>query len=364
MNLQNGKYMKHLRRTGLVLAFMALTSVTVQAQYVTTHAKASMPSQQNGIYYSLPRTVLQLDFVIEETQSFEGPYSNYVSYIGAEDYVSEDSKEYKIKEVQLHVTAEADPNATFFIALTTKKDDKTNFCLTPQGILQGVGMDCQPIVSEKAHASTPEAQNQVDGVTFKYQYGAGNGRGEEQMARSAAEMISKIRDEKLKLITGFQETAFSLDTYRQMNADLDVMENDYLSLFVGKKLTRTYTKTLYVIPNKEVPSQSIAKFSTEDGLTAGTAGPGSVITVQMVSMQTTSSFNTPSQSAVESLSLENKLFYRIPEIANIKVNMGGNTLLECRETVAQYGVFMLAPLGKTKLALDPQTGQIISLGME
>ena len=132
MNLQNGINMKQLKKAGLVMAFLALTSVTVHAQYVTTHAKASMPSQQNGIYYSLPRTVLQLDFIIEETQSFEGPYSNYVSYIGAESYVLEDNKEYKIKEVQLHVLAEADPNATFFVAMSSKKDDKPNFCLTPR----------------------------------------------------------------------------------------------------------------------------------------------------------------------------------------------------------------------------------------
>ncbi len=364
MNLQNGINMKQLKKAGLVMAFLALTSVTVHAQYVTTHAKASMPSQQNGIYYSLPRTVLQLDFIIEETQSFEGPYSNYVSYIGAESYVLEDNKEYKIKEVQLHVLAEADPNATFFVAMSSKKDDKPNFCLTPQGILRGVGIDCPLEPQEKAHTSLLESPSYPDEVTFKYQYGAGNNRGEEQMARSAADMISKIRDEKLKLVTGFQETAFSLDTYRQMYSDLEVMENDYLSLFIGKQLTRTFIKTIYVIPNKEVPNQTVAKFSTDDGLTAGTAGPGTAITVQTQSMQTTANFNAPSQSAVESLNLENKLFYRIPEIANIKVNMGGNALLECRETIAQYGVFMLAPLGKTKLALDPQTGQIISLGME
>ena len=79
---------------------------------------------------------------------------------------------------------------------------------------------------------------------------------------------------------------------------------------------------------------------------------------------TTSSINEPSPSSVETISNENKLFYRIPETANVKVIMGSEVLLEQRETIAQYGVFMLAPLGKTKLALDPNTGQIIGMEMK
>ena len=356
--------MKQMRSLCLFLAMMVLGGGTIQAQYVTTHAKASLPGQQNGIYYSLPRTVLQLDFVIEETELFEGPYSDYVSYIGAEDFVVEDSKEYKIKEVRLQTYAEADPNATFFIAMSPKKDSQTTIHLTHNGILQGVGLESFEAVQETLPENTSLYQGSSETVKFKYQYGANGARGVEQMARSAADMITKIRDEKLKLITGFQETAFSLDTYREMYNDLEEMENDYLSLFIGKKQTKTFVKTLYVIPNKEVPTQSIAKFSVDEGLSAGTSGAGSVITVQTQSLQTTSTINAPSQSAVESLSLENKLFYRVPEIANVKVNLGGQTLLERRETIAQYGVFLLAPLGKTKLALDPNTGQVVRIGME
>lgn len=354
--------MKHFKRFCLLLAVTALGCGNIHAQYVTTHAKATLPGQQNGIYYSLPRTVLQLDFIIEETQLFEGPYSEFANMVGANDYVIEDGMEYKIKEVVLHPVAEADPNATFFVAMSSKKDAKTNFCMTPQGILQGVGIECPiPTCKEVAPILPKEASNDIN---FKYQYSTMGGRSVDQLARSAADMINKIRDEKLKLITGFQETAFTPDTYRQMYADLDAMENDYLSLFVGKRITKTVTKTVYVIPNKDVPTLSVAKFSSEEGFSIGTNGPGSVITVQTVSLQTIATINAPSQSAVESLKLENKLFYRIPEIATVKVNMGSQLLLEQRETIAQYGVFMLAPLGKTNITLDSHTGQVINLGLE
>lgn len=352
--------MKNFHRilAALILTFGMLGNVS--AQYVTTHAKAATPGQQNGLYYALPRTVLQLDFLIEETQLLRGPYSDYASYIGAHDYITSDETVYRIESLTMTPRAEADPNATFFVAINPKKGDAAKFTLTSKGILQGVGMDELPLVEETPVANRPATTQ--ESPEFKYQFGGS--RNLEQAARSAAEMIGKIRDEKIKLMTGFQETAFTFDTYRQMYADLDAMEQDYLSLFMGKRVTKTYTKTLYVTPNKEVPSLSVAKFSAEDGFSAGTSGYGDLITVQTQSLQTTGTINAPSQSAVESLSIENKLFYRIPETTQIKVMMDGEILLEQRETVAQYGVFMLAPLGKMKLALDPKTGQLIQMGME
>ena len=86
--------------------------------------------------------------------------------------------------------------------------------------------------------------------------------------------------------------------------------------------------------------------------------------MQAISLNTTGNINEPSQSAVESLSHENKLFYRIPETVNVRLTIGNETKIDRRETMAQFGVFMLAPLGRNKMTLDPNTGQIISMGME
>ena len=352
--------MNRLKSAILLLAVMAIGIGNATAQFITSHAKVVMPGQQKGIYYALPRTVIQLDFGIEETELLEGPYSDYVYMVGADDYIMEDAMEYRIADIVMTTYAEADPNATFFVEMNAKKGEPTGFQLTSKGILQGVGMECQPTIELPEKVVEPKQYSQQD-RSFKYQYGS-KGRSREQMAYAAADMISKIREEKIKLLTGFQETAFTLDTYRQMYADLDQMENEYLSLFIGKRIVNTVVKTVYVTPSKEVPSQTIAKFSPEEGFSTGVAGSGDVITIQAISLKTTGSINEPSTSAVETIRHENKLFYRIPETANIKVSMGGKVLLEQRETIAQYGVFMLAPLAKTKLALDPNTGQII--GME
>ena len=123
-------------------------------------------------------------------------------------------------------------------------------------------------------------------------------------------------------------------------------------------------KTVYVIPNKEVTSQTVAKFSETEGLTLGTSGTGSMITVQTLSLNTTAAINAPSQSAVELMTYENKVFYRIPEMANVKVTCGNRTLLEDRVTVSQLGALLTAPISNMKLVFDTATGQIVNMKMQ
>ena len=115
--------------------------------------------------------------------------------------------------------------------------------------------------------------------------------------------------------------------------------------------------------SKDVPLQTVGSFSKDSGFTTNLY-EGDNITVQAISLQTTGNINALSQSAVETISHENKLFYRIPETVYLKVSLGDDTLVERRETLTQFGVFMLAPLVHTKMLLDPNTGQIISMGME
>ena len=188
--------MKHFRIALILLAVMVL-GLTANAQYVTSHAKIAMPGQQKGMYYALPRTVIQLDFIIEETELIEGPYSEYVHLVGADDYVDGDGKEYRLAEVRMSTFAEADPNATFFVAMNPKKGEGMTFSLNSKGILQGVGVDPTPEPTKAPLTSQLSPLTSSD-RTFKYQYGSNGMRSEEQLARNAAEMINRIREEKIK----------------------------------------------------------------------------------------------------------------------------------------------------------------------
>ena len=184
------------------------------------------------------------------------------------------------------------------------------------------------------------------------------------LAKEVADKIAEIRKAKFYLISGDVEVASNPETFNAMYKKLDDMEKEYTSLLLGKRVTKKVVKTVYVIPNKEVPTQSVAKFSEIEGLTVGTSGSGSIITVQTLSLGTTAAITAPSQSAVESMTYENKVFYRLPETANVKVTFEGDTLLEDRVVVNQLGALLMAPVTNTKLTFDTETGQIVNMRMQ
>lgn len=352
----------------LVLFALAFMGSQVQAQFTTTFAKNVTPGQHNGVYYSLPQTMLKLDFVIEEIRLEKGPLSEYASnYFEMEDVVEKASTEYNLLDVKMSTVTSPDPNALFFVTMSSSRGGKTQFDMLPNGIIRGVGIG--NAIDAEVEMPSPNKEPQPcilkeDEVNEGFIPLMQAGKSNAQMAKEVADKIAEIRKEKFFLITSDGATASNPETFNAMYEKLDAMEKEYTSLLLGKRVSRKVVKTVYVIPNKEVPEQTIAKFSGINGLTMGTAGSGSKITIQTLSLNTLAAINAPSQSAIESMSYENKVFYRVPETAQVKVTCGNVTLLEERVTVNQLGAILMAPLTNTKLVFDTETGQIINMRMQ
>ena len=354
--------------TKLSLLLLALAfGGQLHAQFTTTFAKNVTPGQQNGLYYSLPQTMLKLDFIIEEAQLVKGPLSDFASnYFEMEDYVEYESTEYTLLDVKMTTVATPDPNALFFVTMTgARGGSKLQFDVLPNGIIRsvGVGNDTeteypQPIAQEKPQC----CEEDLDSEEFIGLMTAGKTNA--MLAKEVADKIVEIRKSKFYLISGDVEMASNPETFNAMYKKLDAMEKEYTSLLLGKRVAKKVVRTVYVIPNRELPTQTVAKFSETDGLTVGTSGMGSMITVQTLPLNSTAAINAPSQSAVESMTYDNKVFYRIPEMANVKVSCEGETLLEDRVVVSQLGAMLMAPVTNTKLTFDTETGQIVNMRMQ
>ena len=357
-----------MNRNVTKLLFVLLASTVMcgqlQAQFSTTFAKNVTPGQLNGLYYSLPQTMLKLDFVIRETVSEKGPYSDYADmYFGGVDYIDYDQVSYELLDVRMTQQAAPDPNATFFVSFTSGRGgSKPEFAVLPNGIIRGVGNNLDlselPSVAEQP-TCTPQTEQAAGFLMLN-----SSGKSNAQMAKEVADKIEEIRKSKYYLISGDVEMASNPETFRTMYEKLDELERQYTSLIVGKQTVKTVVQTIYVIPNKETPTQTVAKFSEIDGLTSGTSGVGNPIVVLTLPLNSTAAINAPSQSAIESMTYENKLVYRIPEVANIKVTCQGKTLVEERQTVNQLGVLLMAPMQNATLMFDTETGQIVNMKMQ
>ena len=353
-------------RLSLLLLALALGG-QLHAQFTTTFAKNVTPGQQNGLYYSLPQTMLKLDFIIEETQLVKGPLSDYAAnYFEMEDYVEYESTEYTLLDVKMTTVASPDPNALFFVTITgARGGSKLQFDVMPNGIIRsvGVGNDAETVSPQPVAKEQPKCcEEDADSEEFIGLMSAGKTNA--MLAKEVADKIVEIRKSKFYLISGDVEMASNPETFNAMYKKLDAMEKEYTSLLLGKRVTKKVVRTVYVIPNRELPTQTVAKFSETEGLTVGTSGMGSMIVVQTLPLNSTAAINAPSQSAVESMTYENKVFYRIPEMANVKVSCEGETLLEDRVIVSQLGALLTAPVTGSKLTFDTETGQVINMRMQ
>ena len=358
-----------VKKFAFSLLALTLMGGQLHAQFTTTFAKNVNPGQQNGLYYSLPQTVLKLDFIIQETKLVKGPLKDYASnFLEMEDCVEYETTEYQLLDVKMTTEANPDPNALFFVNFTSVRGGSgIEFDLTPDGIIHSVGIGNsvietveKPMVDKEAPKCCHEAvENNEDFIGL-----VSAGKTNAQLAKEVVDKIESIRKAKFYLISGDVEMASNPETFNAMYQKLDEMEMEYTSLLVGKRISKKVVKTVYVIPNKEVTTQTIAKFSEKDGLTLGTSGSGDMISVQTLSLNTTAAINAPSQSALESMSYENKVFYRVPEVVNVKVMVGGATMLEDRLMVNQLGAVLMAPIGSSKLFFDTKTGQIVNLRMQ
>lgn len=349
------------------MAFTLAFGTAVNAQVTTTFAKNATPGLQGGLYYALPQTLLRLDFTIEETDTEEGTYADYASrYLGVADYV-ESGSAYKILEVKMVPVSVPDPNATFYVAIGTGRGAyNVDLDVNEQGIIRSIAAG-NAINDGYEHPENVVSQPEQKVESVKSDKGifiSTVGKTDDQVAKEIAAKIEALEKAKYDLITGFVEVSYSAETLQKMLDEIDAMEEEYKSYFLGNRTVKTYVQSVYVIPNKEITTMTVSKFSEDEGLSVGTTGSGSPISVQTLPLNSTANINAPSQSAIESMSYEGKVMYRVPDMANVKVMLSRDVILEDRVTVNQLGVILMAPVANTRLIFNTETGQISNLRMK
>ena len=99
------------------------------------------PLSKEGIFYSLPRTVVKVDVRIDRVENFRGPYADFaLRFLGLKNVISANSIEYRISEISITTYPEPDPEQYYFIELGDKisKGEKDGLLsLSDAGLILG-----------------------------------------------------------------------------------------------------------------------------------------------------------------------------------------------------------------------------------
>lgn len=363
----------------LLILILAILSLNLEAQFVTTHAKNIAESQEDGIFYYLPRNMVRLEFVVEETNYYVGPYAEFASKLmGVTDYIKEQKTDFKIKDVDIQLVSEADPDAIYCISVDEKnKEPMPGVILDDDGVILAFGFDSIPTTmkiirnsfihndlkyNDKLGVSFVEIlDDEIEIVDDDDEEGGGAKKiTKEEKAKEALKRISKIRNSYFELISGFLEVPFG-DVTTDMAESLKSLENEYVSLFKGKTVKNTYKKVIYFKPetNQANSAVTIAKLSATDGIVDAN-GKGEQIKIQFETANSLANVSQISDNA-KTNSQNNRLFYRMPAITNVKITLGSQTIAEKQLIISQFGKIRVVSAKNNKLLFNPNTGQVISV---
>ena len=364
---------------------------TACSSYDVLHIKERTEAPQSaGFYYSLPRSVVTIDITVTRIDRISGPYAKYASkYLGIKNPVLQNKTYYELSDISINTFAEPDPEQYYFVNLKKYRPIKAKsmmIALSESGLIQDLNDNSDKKVEQDKHERNN--RKQIDySETFKYFADANLieridtiieqismdtvtvekrtlkrrmvEKSMEQKAKEAADFITKIKEQRLDIITGAQEVPYSEATVKFMSEELEKMEKEYMKMFVGVTETEILHFRYYYLPQSNLYTASIPlfKFSLSGGIVGEDNAEGEMVYIHIDRARNTQNL----ESFVEKNS-DNKnkhgFYYRIPESAKFTIKQGSTLKAEASFLIAQFGVVTSLPAKYSKIQFYPNSGAI------
>lgn len=382
--------MKHYFLMFIICSLLIAYQTEAQIN-VTSVSSRSVKPEKNGVFFSLPRKMIKVSVTVKEIENMKGPYAEYAEQLmGISNPIMQNTKEYELVDIKMETLVEPDPEQIFFIEIDDKSSkEEKNFSvnLTSNGIIRSINgissaKEAQLIKEEYkvitqedlfSMSVNPSLYHKVDTIirivtvdtnTVKKRFFNTyfEEKSTEIKAREAADMVSRIREGRFNLLTGYQETNYSPETMKYMDEKLQLMVQEYISLFKGLKTEMLNTYTFYLIPDPNKLNQVVCKFSKESGISDATDNKGREVILNIRRSGTLTQMPNWASSVVDAKST--LIPYRIPEMVRLSVNYLGKIYDEQLIALPQFGIVSRVPFVKSKIEFDPQTGCVVKIYYE
>jgi hypothetical protein len=382
--------MKHYFLMFIICSLLIAYQTEAQIN-VTSVSSRSVKPEKNGVFFSLPRKIIKVSVMVKEIENMKGPYAEYAEQLmGISNPIMQNTMEYELVDIKMETLVEPDPEQIFFIEIDDKSSkEEKNFSvnLTSNGIIRSINgissaKEAQLIKEEYkvitqedlfSMSVNPSLYHKVDTIirivtvdtnTVKKRFFNTyfEEKSTEIKAREAADMVSRIREGRFNLLTGYQETNYSPETMKYMDEKLQLMVQEYISLFKGLKTEMLNTYTFYLIPDPNKLNQVVCKFSKESGISEATDNKGREVILNIRRSGTLTQMPNWASSVVDARST--LIPYRIPEMVRLSVNYLGKIYDEQLIALPQFGIVSRVPFVKSKIEFDPQTGCVVKIYYE
>lgn len=323
---------------------------------------------EGAIVYSLPSTTIAFKVTAEHEAYVAGPYAPYAKkYLGID--VRQGSGDfYTIKSIEMVPYVEADPAVSAAINLSGSRSAPANFlnfcsqglvvlsdgytgkptawrfpsAVNSQEFLKGstsnIGSTTttlyKSVVGEEGLEKVPVKQTQTVEKSL------------EQKAEETAQMIFKLRQNRIDIVTGNTDATYSGEAMAATLQEIARLEAEYMSMFIGKSAKDEQCAVFDVIPSASAPKQMYIAFRLSDtqGLLPANNMQGRPFVLELVADGEAIAPTAVSEAA---LSTKGRVAYRKPVTVTAKLMDGQKVLMQNRIPVYQFGKILSFPIDVT-----------------
>jgi hypothetical protein len=292
-----------------------------------------------GIQYVLPKTVLKVTIEYSETTQKAGPYAKYASrYLGINDseVVPENQAYYTLDKVFVTETGVPNKDQSYLVLFKSKTTAPFVY-LTEDGMLCSINAEYRPDSSpEKGNTvAVPSSDllkiNPQSIYTEEY-LRAGS---VSKMAEVAAKNIYKIRESRQDILTGEVENVpKDGEAMKIILGNLDAQEKLWTELFTGSSETVKHSKQLVIEPVAEIKKEILFRFSKYAGVVDSDDLSGNPVYWDLKDLKTV---NIPEPDPKKKAKEPQSLVYNIPGKADIDIYTATKKLYVTTVNVTQFG---------------------------
>lgn len=335
---------------------------------VVTPLSGNIVLSDGALVYALPLSVLDVTIDADRIIERPGPYSRYAEdLLGLKDVIKNEREYWKISRITIKSHSEPDPSE--FYVIEASSIFQTNVLAMKKA---GLVMDLNPEIYNKLEETGLGILDEKEGsrlldmgadeyfqerrdtvykvinvdtafVRIPYLIEKKQKLTYEQLAEKAARRLMEMRDGKHAILTG--ETSVFPQNEVAIN-EMNRLEKEYTDLFAGKLFREAHSFAYQLIPGRDMIGKivTLCNFSEENGPVPSSDKSGTPVTVEFISEMKTKPLSLITRNPSDSRkALNDKLFYRYPDVAKVKITYGNVNLNNSRQLIYQFGEVIQLP---------------------
>jgi len=364
------------RFSALILLILIAASCSVSRRSSTSGTivnplKGKTAITDGSLIYGLPLTVVNVFVETERVIEIPGPYAKYAGdLLGLSDVITAENEYWAIKSINVATHEELDPDE-FYVIEASSILETNALALKRAGLIldlnarhyniydrhkdqeEGQELDLEPLRvldlgADEYYLSQRDTAYRLVSldtgfVRIPYLVEKKRKLSMDQLAERAARRLMELRDGKHLILTG------EANVFPQSEAainEINRLEKEYTELFTGKVWKETRTFTYQVIPRREMTGNPVTlfRFSEATGPGATTDNTGIPVLIDFSPEMKTKDLSIIRRPRTDaSVPVYDKLYYRVPDVVNIRIYTGNEILNSSRRLICQFGEILQLP---------------------